>query len=309
MLLPSAIQINRLHHFTGHSAGIFCMDQGYSPHSVFTGAGDGVIAEWDLTGKEITKAIARIPGNIFSLLHIAEKNLLVAGDMHGYIYFIRPGSETGYTVLHCDNKAVYDLQLSGTVTLLAACGSGTLYCIDLSSGKIIRSIPVTDKSIRHICLAPSGKTIVLACSDHLLHVLEAKELRETLVITGHENSVFCATFSPDGKKLISGSRDAHLMVWDAENDFMPMQRIPAHRFTINDIRFSPDGRLFATAGRDKHIKIWDAEHFNLLKVIDAEKFGGHINSVNKLFWSRWNNCLISCGDDRSVMVWDIRIRE
>ena len=85
--------------------------------------------------------------------------------------------------------------------------------------------------------------------------------------------------------------------------------IPAHMFTINDIVFSPDGKLMATAGRDKHIKIWDAEAFNLLKVIDREKFGGHINSVNKLFWSNWNNYLISCGDDKAVMVWEIVISE
>ena len=61
----------------------------------------------------------------------------------------------------------------------------------------------------------------------------------------------------------------------------------------------------ATASRDKTMKIWDANNFKLLKVIDTVRNGGHINSVNTLRWSKYNNWLISGSDDRSIIIWEI----
>jgi WD40 repeat protein len=43
----------------------------------------------------------------------------------------------------------------------------------------------------------------------------------------------------------------------------------------------------------------------LLKVIDKARHAGHGTSVNKLWWSSFNNQLISASDDRSISVWEI----
>ena len=80
---------------------------------------------------------------------------------------------------------------------------------------------------------------------------------------------------------------------------------PAHWFTINKIVFHPEGKWFATGSRDKTIKIWDAETFELLKVIETMRDKGHINSVNCLLWSEHNDYLLSCGDDRSIIAWEV----
>ncbi|MBK7939593.1 MAG: hypothetical protein IPJ82_22020 [Lewinellaceae bacterium] len=92
-----------------------------------------------------------------------------------------------------------------------------------------------------------------------------------------------------------------MRVWDLENNFRLVSEQPAHLFTLNHIVFSPDGQFFATASRDKTIKIWDAATFQLLKVVDTIRNGGHINSVNRLLWLP--GCLVSCSDDRTVMLW------
>jgi WD40 repeat protein len=95
-----------------------------------------------------------------------------------------------------------------------------------------------------------------------------------------------------------------LRVWDLENDFQLISEQPAHLFTVNHIVFSPNGQLFATASRDKTLKIWDAQTFQLLKVVDTMRHGGHINSVNRLLWLP--DCLVSCSDDKTVMLWRVR---
>ena len=111
-------------------------------------------------------------------------------------------------------------------------------------------------------------------------------------------------FSPDGKVLLTGGRDAHLNIWQV-GKYEIIKSIPAHNWAIYDIAYSPNSKLFATASRDKTIKIWDSNTFQLLKVINKAKQGGHLNSVNKIIWSTYNNYLISSGDDRAILLWEI----
>jgi WD40 repeat protein len=61
--------------------------------------------------------------------------------------------------------------------------------------------------------------------------------------------------------------------------------------------------MFATASRDKTIKLWDFSSGRLLKVLDTVRYGGHVNSVNRLLWV--DNVLLSASDDRTVSIWEI----
>jgi WD40 repeat protein len=122
----------------------------------------------------------------------------------------------------------------------------------------------------------------------------------------HKNSVFALRYSPDGKYLLSGGRDAHLNIWDHKENYRLKESIIAHMYAIHSIDYREDGRFFATCSMDKTIKIWDAENFKLLKVIDKSRHGGHLTSVNKIFWSNYKNRLISCSDDRSISIWELK---
>ena len=91
-------------------------------------------------------------------------------------------------------------------------------------------------------------------------------------------------YSPNGEFLLSGGLDAVLKIWEVHKGFAPVQTINAHWLHINAIQYSPAGHYFATASMDKTLKIWDADTFELLKVLDKEKYDGHTSSVNKILW-------------------------
>jgi WD40 repeat protein len=57
---------------------------------------------------------------------------------------------------------------------------------------------------------------------------------------------------------------------------------------------------------DKSIKVWDRASRKLLKVIDKSRHAGHGTSVNKLVWMKYNDLLVSCSDDRTISVWDVK---
>jgi WD40 repeat protein len=89
-----------------------------------------------------------------------------------------------------------------------------------------------------------------------------------------------------------------------------VQNIPAHLFTIYDIKFHPSLNIFATASRDKSIKIWDAEDFRLYKTISREKgYPAHRLSINKIIWNSFNDTLLSVGDDKLIMVWEVKFTD
>ena len=138
--------------------------------------------------------------------------------------------------------------------------------------------------------------------DCNIRIFDLTTLEEKKIFVAHTLSANCICYSPDGALILTGGRDAHLNIWDAKT-YTRIKSIPAHNFAIYDIVFSPDAKLFATASRDKTIKIWDAETFELQVRINKENFEGHVNSVNKLIWTE--NYLLSTGDDRSVMVWEV----
>ena len=118
----------------------------------------------------------------------------------------------------------------------------------------------------------------------------------------HRHSVFTLAFSPDGKYLLSGSRDARICRWQADGTFDPAGEAVAHLFAVNHIAFSPDGEHFLTCSMDKTIKIWSTADLSLLRVLDRARHAGHGNSVNRLLWLN-DDTFVSAGDDRILSVW------
>ncbi len=79
-----------------------------------------------------------------------------------------------------------------------------------------------------------------------------------LVLRRHTKSVTSVAFSPEGRRVISGSEDNTLKVWDAVTG--------KELLTLNDepggdgcVVFSPDGqRIISHNGRDLSTRVWDA---------------------------------------------------
>src|SRR5439155_510074 len=73
----------------------------------------------------------------------------------------------------------------------------------------------------------------------------------------HEQEVEHAAFSPDGRRVVTASKDHTAQVWDAATG----QRVgPAlkHAAAVKYAAFSPDGRLVVTASDDRTARLWEA---------------------------------------------------
>lgn len=74
---------------------------------------------------------------------------------------------------------------------------------------------------------------------------EPESLIKNLI--GHTDSVLSYAFSPDGKRIVSGSLDKTLKVWDAETE-EETATLAGHTKYVTSCAFSPDGTRIVSSG-------------------------------------------------------------
>ncbi|KAE9384028.1 WD40 repeat-like protein, partial [Gymnopus androsaceus JB14] len=77
-------------------------------------------------------------------------------------------------------------------------------------------------------------------------------------LKGHEDSVLSVAFSPDGTRIVSGSHDDTIRIWDATTGAQIGDPLKGHEHLIWSVAFSPDGTRIVSGSDDHTIRIWDA---------------------------------------------------
>lgn len=301
------MQIERIHSCTGHRASVYALAPGRDSRHFLSAGGDGWIVEWNLDNPETGLLVASTESNIFSLCALPDSQL-AAGNMNGGLHWINLREPGKARLVQSHKKGIFDLLLIEN-RLFSAGGDGVLSVWNTETQYPETSIQLSAAALRCIAYTPERDELAIGSSDNRIIFLNPS----TLAVTGeisdaHTNSVFSLAYAPDGRTLLSGSRDAFLRIHSLSDNgnWMRDPRSPdlaAHLFTINHIVFSPDASLFATASRDKTIRLWDFRTGQLLKVTDVIRHGGHVNSVNRLMWTA--DALLSASDDRTVSIWRV----
>ena len=89
---------------------------------------------------------------------------------------------------------------------------------------------------------------------------------------GHKDCVKSVAFSPDGKQIVSGSRDQTVRVWDASTG-NNLKVLESHTDSVTSVAFSPNGKQIVSGSYDKSVRVWDASTGNELKVLKGHKIG------------------------------------
>jgi WD40 repeat protein len=117
------------------------------------------------------------------------------------------------------------------------------------------------------------------------------------MLEGHTDTIDCATFSPDGSRIATGSRDHTAMVWDARTGRY-LTNLIGHRDRILSLAFSPDGRQIATASWDKTARVWDVRTGCELFTLSGQ--GARMIYVN---FSEDGRQITTGSEDNSIQRW------
>lgn len=124
---------------------------------------------------------------------------------------------------------------------------------EISTLSVARGRHVLSFSADGSCLA-SGNSL---SDDHDIKIWDAKKGRELLVISGHKKDLRSLTFSPDGKRLASGSADSTVKIWDAETGRQILS-LRGHTDPVISVSFSPDNMNLISGSDHGKAIIWKA---------------------------------------------------
>lgn len=299
------MNIRKIDTFSGHRDCIYSLISDFNDQHFYSAGGDGLIVKWDVSKPDLGQLVAKVESSVYAMAFDPTTKLLWIGQNYEGLQIVDPIGKKVVASMKISSSAIFDIKILGEKAFIAL-GDGVIVVIDIPSFAIQKYLKASDKSVRSLSFNENTGEIAAGFSDWTVSIFDVDSHDLKKRIKAHDNSVFAVKYSPDNRYLLTGGRDAHLKVWDTQDQYRLIQDIPAHMFAINDIVFRLDGAYLATASMDKSVKLWDATTFRLIKVVDRARHAGHATSINKLLWMGADDLLVSASDDRMISVWECK---
>jgi WD40 repeat protein len=118
-------------------------------------------------------------------------------------------------------------------------------------------------------------------------------------ISAHSDWVRCLSFTPDSLKLVSGSFDKTIKLWQLDTG-TEIYTLGERLKGVFALAVSPDGQLLASGSWDETIELWNLETGSLLYNLSQHKA-----SVRALAIAPDSKTLISGSFDQTIVLWSL----
>jgi len=218
-------------------------------------------------------------------------------------------SDQAVMTLPGDEEEVYEVTFSPDGRrILSAGADGTINIWDAINGKELMTLRGHEGAVVAAAFSPDGKRIASIGRDNKVKVWDANSGKESMTLTGDDSLSdrfppafipVSVAFSPDGRKIVSGSPDNAIKVWDVDGGALLMT-LSGHEGWPTCFAFTPDGERIVSSSIDETIRVWDASTGQQLMVLK-----GHESGVGGIAISPDGKSIVSHSADRTAKVWDM----
>ncbi|AFY93391.1 WD40 repeat domain-containing serine/threonine-protein kinase [Chamaesiphon minutus] len=197
--------------------------------------------------------------------------------------------------------------------LMVATGSEdtTIRLWDIDTGAGLGILTGHQQSIDTIVFHPHKSGLLYSSGkDGLIKLWNVKTAAEVISIDSQQSKINCLAISPDGKLLISASRDRAIKIWylglTDEQSIDNLITLKTHQLSVNAIAFNPIASdvKFASVSSDRRVMLWGLESKTPVCILTA-----HTQAVKALAFSPNGKLLATAGDDGSIHIWDLEHRQ
>jgi len=285
----------------------------FSPDNkyIVSGGSDCTVKVWDIaTGKRVTTL--RGHGNaVSSVVFTLDGKRIVSGSEDGTIKvwdayvdyaakYFRSHTNAVKTAFSPDGKRLVSRTMDGKMKVWDV--ASTAEIMTLSGGRSGKS-----SLFRLPVFSPDGKRIASIGAERAIVVWDAETGAEVMAFGGQDEEIGCLAFSPDSRRIVSGSSKrgadrypGKVKLWDVARGEEIMTWAGGGHGVIS-IAFSPDGQRIVSGHWSGIVKVWDAASGSeVMKFIGPED--SKISSVE--FSPDGKRIAAACLGDRTARIWD-----
>ena len=138
--------------------------------------------------------------------------------------------------------------------------------------------------------------------DEFINLVKEAVKHDEGVLRGHRATVTCVAYSPDGRCVVSGSKDSTVRIWDAKTGCPIGNPLIGHKDAVTAVAYSSDGRCVVSGSKDSTVRIWDAKTGRPI----GNPLIGHKGAVTSVAISPDNKHVVSGSKDSTVCIWDVK---
>ena len=299
----------------GHSAQIWSVAFSPDGQRIVTGSKDATAKVWDAAKGNELLTLKGHKNLVFSVAFSPNGQRIVSAsvDQTAKVWDAANGNELFTLKEHSGQVNSVAFSPDGQ-RIVTGSQDATAKVWEAAKGKDLLTLTGHSNDIFSVAFSSDGQRIVTGSWDGTAKVWEAASGRELLTLNRHSNEitsavsspdakggsarVFSAAFSPDGKRIVTGSSDKTAKVWETASG-RELVTLKGHSSVIYSVAFSPDGQRIVTGSDDQTAKVWEAASGRELLTLT-----GHSDEVCSVAFSPDGRRIVTGSLDKTARVRD-----
>ena len=175
--------------------------------------------------------------------------------------------------------AVTSVSLSDVEQEIFSVGRDGAMCVWSMDGDLERRVQFAEVKVwmDEVKIISGGENVVW-CDWNFVHVADVQS-KLSAIANGnrHKDGVYAVCVTPNGMRVISGSEDGTLMVWDTETGLQVGTTIEGHENSVKVVAVTPDRQRFVSFFGAGKVRVWDLDTREQLAVL--ERHSTRVNCV------------------------------
>ena len=175
--------------------------------------------------------------------------------------------------------------------------------------RFVPQLQLTNVKPRSLAFHPKNDDVIMLVNvGGRLDIFDIKNWSRPVKMLEIHDGIGGAGFSRDGKRIISGSFDGTVRLWDTESGQPIGEPLKAHRGAVSHVEFGAQNTRFASGGADGIVRLWTVVGSRYTSKV----LKGHSESISSIAFSRDGSRVVSgartvrfvCGTCKGERLWE-----